>query len=324
MPQVSIIVPIYNVEPYLKRCIDSILNQTFSDFDLILVDDGSPDACPEICDKYASMDSRIHVIHQNNQGLSAARNSGLEWSFQYSDSKWICFIDSDDWVDQDYLHILYDLVNYRSCDIAICQYRIVSDDSNYYGDHFEDSSFLISGLEAQKFNVKVPVTVWTKLYKKELWKSLRFPIGKQHEDEFITWKVLLRCDNIIVSNRKLYNYYQRSESIMGRPYDIRRLDVFEAYTERIKFYCRDLQQYKFCAYPLSITAESHLAKIWENNMKTKSDSKLYREIKKKYRRLVVASFPLWPKKFWLERIIYSISPNLLYSISKLLHFRKQT
>ena len=106
MPKISVIVPVYKVEKYLRRCIDSILNQTFNDFDLILVDDGSPDSCGDICEKYEKTDNRITVIHRENGGLSAARNSGIKWALKNSDSEWITFVDSDDWLHPDYLKIL--------------------------------------------------------------------------------------------------------------------------------------------------------------------------------------------------------------------------
>ena len=107
MPKISVIVPIYNVEKYLRRCVDSILNQTFSDFELILVDDGSPDNCGKICDEYAVKDRRIVVIHQKNGGLSTARNAGIDWAFVNSNSQYLSFIDRDDWVHPDFLEFLY-------------------------------------------------------------------------------------------------------------------------------------------------------------------------------------------------------------------------
>ena len=106
MAEISIIVPVYKVENYLYRCIESIISQTFTDYELILIDDGSPDKCGDICEEYAKKNDRIHVIHQKNGGLSAARNAGIDWSYKYSNSTWITFIDSDDWVSPDYLEAL--------------------------------------------------------------------------------------------------------------------------------------------------------------------------------------------------------------------------
>ena len=107
MPEISVIVPVYKVEPYLRRCVDSILAQTFTDIEVILIDDGSPDGCPAICDEYVQQDNRVKVIHQENRGVSAARNAGLDWVFANSDSQWISFVDSDDWVHPQFLEYLH-------------------------------------------------------------------------------------------------------------------------------------------------------------------------------------------------------------------------
>ena len=108
MANISVIVPVYKVEEFLSRCVDSILCQSYPDFEVILVDDGSPDRCGQMCEDYARQDSRIHVIHQENGGLSAARNSGIDWAFAHSDSRWLAFVDSDDWVHPDFLKVLYE------------------------------------------------------------------------------------------------------------------------------------------------------------------------------------------------------------------------
>ena len=127
MHKISVIVPVYKVEKYLRRCIDSILNQTFNDFELILVDDGSPDNCGKMCDEYAKSDNRVTVIHRKNGGLSAARNSGIEWAFNNSDSEWITFIDSEDWVHADYLKILLDYAQKFNTEVSICDFLRTSD-----------------------------------------------------------------------------------------------------------------------------------------------------------------------------------------------------
>ena len=120
MAEISVIVPVYKVEAFLGRCVDSILSQSFSDFELILVDDGSPDNCGKMCEDYAKQDDRIHVIHQKNGGLSAARNTGIDWTFKHSESRWLAFVDSDDWVHPDYLKILYNTAKHTSCKLSAC------------------------------------------------------------------------------------------------------------------------------------------------------------------------------------------------------------
>lgn len=121
MSSISVIVPVYKVEKYLDRCVKSILAQTFADFELLLVNDGSPDACPQMCDDYEKQDHRIHVIHQKNGGLSAARNAGLDWLYANSQSQWITFIDSDDWVHPTYLESLLDAVKEYNSQVSMCQ-----------------------------------------------------------------------------------------------------------------------------------------------------------------------------------------------------------
>ncbi len=134
MTEISIIVPVYNVEKFLPRCIDSILEQTYTNFELILVDDGSPDNCGRICDEYVEKDSRVAVIHQKNGGLSAARNAGLDWAFENSDSEWITFIDSDDWVHPLYLECLYNACIMNNLEIAVCNYLRTDKEELFHSD----------------------------------------------------------------------------------------------------------------------------------------------------------------------------------------------
>jgi len=122
MANISVIVPVYKVEAFLSRCVESILAQTYRDFELILVDDGSPDGCGVLCDGYARRDSRVHVIHQENGGLSAARNTGIDWVFANSVSRWIAFVDSDDWVHPDFLKVLYETAEKTACKLSVCDY----------------------------------------------------------------------------------------------------------------------------------------------------------------------------------------------------------
>ena len=126
MPTISIIVPVYKVENYIHRCVDSILGQTYADFELILVDDGSPDNCGAICDDYAAKDSRVVVIHQENGGLSAARNAGIDWVLANSNSQWLTFIDSDDWVNKTYLESLLEVADEEDSLISVCNFLTAS------------------------------------------------------------------------------------------------------------------------------------------------------------------------------------------------------
>ena len=177
---ITVIVPVYKVEPYLHRCIDSILNQTFTDFELILVDDGSPDGCGVICDEY--IDPRITVIHQLNGGLSAARNSGIDWAFACSDSEWLAFVDSDDWVHPQMYEQLYRAACDSNVSLSICDFQRTKQVDEFPRLSFV-SPMVYNGLDFFTSNRNVIATVaWNKLYKKSIFDGYRYPVGKLHED----------------------------------------------------------------------------------------------------------------------------------------------
>lgn len=235
MAEISVIVPVYKVEAYLHRCIDSILAQTFSDFELILVDDGSPDNCGAICDEYAAKDNRIHVIHQENGGISAAHNAGIDWVFANSDSQWITFVDSDDWIHKDCLKILYETVALHGTQLCVC--RIYRTCGEAFLCDSEKEVLLLSPddfFEMGRSEI-MPVPVSGKLYHKSLLDDLRFPVGKLHEDEFLTYRIVFAAKKISVSTAYLYAYYQNQNSIMNSSWNPRRLDGLEAIEQQIEY-----------------------------------------------------------------------------------------
>ncbi len=236
MPAISVIVPVYKVENYLQRCVDSILNQTFSDFDLILVDDGSPDRCGEICEAYARQDSRINVIHQENGGLSAARNTGIDWSFANSASQWLAFVDSDDWVAPDFLQQLYRGVSETGCLISACGFfRTAGED---IPEHLEERLQVLSAEDyycAEDIHEGVTMVAWNKLYHKSLFEHLRYPKGKLHEDEFTTYRAVYAAEMVSVISAPLYAYYQNPQGIMRSKWNPRRMHVLEAVEQQIVF-----------------------------------------------------------------------------------------
>ena len=233
MPQISVIVPVYNVEPYLRRCVDSILGQTFTDFELILVDDGSPDNCGEICDEYARRDARVHVIHQANGGLSAARNAGIDWAFANSDSAWLAFVDSDDWVHPEYLELLYRAVETDHTKISVCDY-VETDTVLPTGEPAPGTE--IRDWDEFFMNRRIrAIVAWNKLYARELFVGLRYPVGRIHEDEFLTYKLLIRAERISYLPAALYYYYQNPQGITKSRFSLNRLDVIDAFEERIGY-----------------------------------------------------------------------------------------
>ena len=234
---ISIVVPVYKVENYLSRCIDSILKQTYNCFELILVNDGSPDRCGEICDKYAKTDNRIKVIHKRNGGLSDARNVGIT----ASTGKYITFIDSDDWVNERYLEVLYNLIKSRNADISICNFLRTSHENISINNAKRAIVYEYSNIDALevltgRFNVQM-VIACGKLYKLELFEKIWFPVGKVHEDEFTTYKLLYKANKVVYSTEVLHYYWQREDSIMGAGFDIKnKINAIEALEERADFF----------------------------------------------------------------------------------------
>jgi len=237
MNLISVIVPIYKVETYLNRCIQSILNQTWSDFELILVDDGSPDRCPDICDWWKEKDKRITVIHKENGGLSDARNAGLKVAV----GEFIVFVDSDDWVEPDYLQVLMESLRESNCDIVECgiiQTQGESDSSRKRTEEKENKVALFQTEQALEQLIKdgsFHQYVWNKLYRRSVMDGILFEKGKTNEDEFWTYQIFGNAERIGRIEKPLYYYFQRDTSIMGTGYSIRRLDALEAKQQRQKY-----------------------------------------------------------------------------------------
>lgn len=223
---VSIVVPIYNVEPYLYRCVNSILEQDYTTLEVILVDDGSPDNCGAICDEYSQLDSRVKVIHKKNGGLSDARNAGLA----VATGNYIAFIDSDDWIATDYISTMLNLMLDTGCDICECGVikttgMVNHDDSN----DIEATSYdRLAALSELIYDKNLKQHVWNKLYTRDCIKQELFPVGKTNEDEFWTYRVFGNANKVVQVNKVLYYYFQRESSIMGVGYNLKRLDALEA------------------------------------------------------------------------------------------------
>ncbi|NHC43502.1 glycosyltransferase [Bacillus sp. MM2020_1] len=248
-PKISIIVPIYNVEKYLRKCIDSVLSQTLTNFELILVNDGSPDNCGSICNEYAKRDSRIRVIHKENNGLSSARNAGIK----IAKGKYIGFIDSDDYINENMYEILYKNAELYSSDVVVCDVMEVYENkyydlkqhntTKYRIEHFTnievlnqlylstDKSINPMGRGCERWIYAV-----NKLYKKSLFDSLEYDEGRIYEDEFIVHKIYFKSTKVTSLTAKLYYYVQRPNSIMNSPYSIKRFDRIYALKERADFF----------------------------------------------------------------------------------------
>ena len=225
-PLLSIIVPVYKVENYLPKCIDSILAQTFTDFELILVEDGSPDDCPALCDATAEKDARVRVIHQKNGGLSAARNAGLD----AARGAWIGFVDSDDYIAPEMYEVLYQAVQSTGADLALCDYAEVDEAGTPCPQmHVSLSEGELTGQELLKRASGLMVQLaWNKLYRRAIFTQLRYPEGKLNEDLFLIPEVCLQIQKAVVVPKALYYYVQRGGSIMSGNKTLRHFDAAEA------------------------------------------------------------------------------------------------
>lgn len=234
-PLISIIVPVYKVEDYLGKCIESILSQSITNFELILIDDGSPDKCGDICDHYANIDSRIKVIHKRNEGLSAARNSGLD----IAKGEYVGFVDSDDWIDENMYGTLMGLLIDNDGDIAQCEFIRTFDENEKVDNSKNNTIETFNNFEALKnlYSEKAISTVvsWNKLYRRDLFEYIRFPVGKLHEDEFTTHKLLYKSRKLVYTSKVFYYYRQTPNSIMNSKFNKKRLDILDAMQERLEF-----------------------------------------------------------------------------------------
>ncbi len=230
MPEISVIVPVYNVFNCLDRCIESILSQSFSDFELIMVDDGSTDGCLEKCDEWSKKDSRIKVIHKENGGLSDARNTALD----RISGEFISFIDSDDYVSPDFLQVMYDAIIRTGSMMSVCNIESFNDKGerklSYIGSNEERT---VSGEEM--YQTLYQPSACNKLYHKSIFRDLRYPQGKLFEDCFIYHFILEKLDKLVYVGKTLYFYYIRSDSIMHDEYKLKNTDIVDAVYERATF-----------------------------------------------------------------------------------------
>lgn len=226
-PLVSIIVPVYKVEKELDRCVQSILGQTYKNLEIILIDDGSPDKCPEMCDEYAQKDGRIKVIHKRNGGLSDARNAGLD----IAKGEYFAFIDSDDWVAENFIEHLVTNMEATNSDISICGYIMVNTagEMRHYAagkddlEIFEHDAALHELFAQQKFGCMICL----KVYRHDLFEDVRFPKGKLYEDIAVSLPLFEKSKRCVLSDAELYYYFQRDSSIVNSKFSKRKLDMLE-------------------------------------------------------------------------------------------------
>lgn len=228
MPEISIIVPVYNVEKYLEKCVDSILGQTFQDFELILVDDGSPDNSGKICDAYADTDKRITVIHQENGGLSAARNAGIE----IAKGRYFGFVDSDDYIAEDMYELLYNNLKKEDADLSAVGFLDI-----YAGKEpvRKERKYIVTDMiGAAKITLEgklSTISATNKLYKREIFDYVRYPVGMLTEDAAVILEVLEQTSKVVIDTSQKYCYYHRENSISSNHFTMRDLDMIKAWED---------------------------------------------------------------------------------------------
>lgn len=240
MELISVIIPVYKVEKYLEQCVESVRQQTYSNIEIILVDDGSPDKCGKICDEYACKDKRIKAIHQNNMGLSVARNTGVE----YSKGEYLVFIDSDDYIHPKLLEISYREAKKYNCDLVVYNYKKIKENTDYneknmiinekYNIEIYDN---LEGI-SQLFNDKYGEfnAAWSKLYKRHIFDKVKFPEGKIYEDALLAHEILYNSYKIVYIPLKLYYYRNRKDSIVNSNFSFKNLDFVESCYIAMSFY----------------------------------------------------------------------------------------
>lgn len=238
---VSVVVPVYNVEPYLVRCLQSIAGQTYKNLQIILVDDGATDGSPKICDEFATLDARAEVIHKPNGGLSDARNAGID----ISRGNYIVLVDSDDYLAPGYVETMLSAALKHGAKLVMCNFICVNDRGDEIdwqpGGGFHSLRGSVPSGDAMTALSDpvggVYVVAWNKLYNRDLFSGLRYPIGKLHEDQFVIHHLLDKCDFIHCVPERLYYYVQREKSIISAGYTVRNLDVMDAFLDRARHYC---------------------------------------------------------------------------------------
>lgn len=282
IPKISIIVPVYNVEKYLQRCVDSILNQDFQDFEVILVDDGSTDCCSEICEKYREKDDRVVVLHKENGGLSSARNAGLN----IARGEYIGFVDSDDWISPTMYAELYQICDKENLEMAICGVKLCFDDEKNDNIYYKsEKNKIMSRKQALKelfLYSTFGEEAWNKLYKRCLFEKLRYPEGKIHEDTFCICEILGQCMKIGYISEVGYNYYQRENSIMGLNKKIPSVDKIESVRVVLEYLKTNyIEIYDEGLYNISSAPLKNISSVL--GMKTEKALQYKKELKKFYR-----------------------------------------
>lgn len=284
--KISIVIPIYNVEAYLKKCVYSVINQTYKNIEIFLVNDGSTDKSGMICDELKQIDNRIEVIHKKNGGLSDARNSAIP----KCTGKYITFIDSDDYVDLDYVETLYNLVKKYNADISCVNYKRVLDNGDLIDKISTNEVYEFTpkdAIENMLYMTKVSNSAWGKLYKRELFNNILYPYGRLYEDLATTYKLFYLSNKIVSSSVQKYFYLIRNESIMNMNFSEKKLESLLYANEIYDFVCERMPSIKKSAISrISSEAVGLIRQIPDNEQYKNLKLEVWSYIKK-YRKFVI-------------------------------------
>lgn len=313
-PLISVIVPVYRVEEYLERCVTSILSQTYKNLEVILVDDGSPDQCPAICDACAEKDARVKVIHQENRGLSGARNAGID----AASGEYLAFVDSDDYVSSYFIEELYQLLQDTGCAIGQCRFSYVKGDGLV---EEGDSAFCIYRGESLMEQLYGPeekatyfVVAWNKLYRAELFKEtgIRYPEGRIHEDEATTYRLFHEAKKLAFLDRALYGYYTENGGSITSVFSAKRLQWLTAHEERIAFFKKNGYE-KLLPAAYRKLCDACITFYFRCTEQVKDAEELKKELRKRleaYRADGAAWIAALPLKTRMGYELFSMSPGL--------------
>ena len=308
-PLISILVPIYKSEKYIEKCIESVINQTYRNIELVLVDDGSPDNSGQICDEYAKKDNRIVVVHQANGGVSDARNRGLETA----NGSIISFVDPDDWYELDTIESMYKKMCEDGSDLVCCGVKYIDENDNIIriSTAVEKDECLNTEDAMNEFlgYRKVKQQIWDKMYRRETIGDIRFEKGRSIEDVFWVHQIIGNASKITIMNKPLYNYMQRSDSVMGTGYTVKWMDILDALQQRCQYieqrfptlYIKSLRLYLgTCMYHLQLAIKS-------NQNKKTCDSiighiSFYKDIVKK--KSLIIRFGSFQQNVWMRLFLH--------------------
>lgn len=316
---ISVIIPSYNVEKYIGKCIESVINQTYLEIEIIIINDGSTDNTLSVCQEYALKDKRIKIINQDNKGIAEARNIGIA----HANGEYICWIDSDDYMDKNIIKILYSLIKDYSVDLAICDYIKGTDEKYEFKYSKDDRVHLLNREKAlakiyeNNHSSFIMNASWAKLIKKQLYTDIKYPSQLLFEDIYMSHKLIARCHSIAYVESPLYYYYQRDTSILGKSFNEKKLHYLIALKERISFFndlnLKNIEELALKHYLHSLIWEFSRAKDILKNKELVN--KIVKEYRKYYR------FGIFNEKYKHETKLYMllfyISPYLTDLIDKM-------